>query len=566
MRGLLLFVIFVAAKGYGGASEINYSTRRYSEAAFNRYVHPGALSHSISVRILNEKGVPTPARVRFTSLDNTYHAPDGHTSDFRIVPENEPVSIERDIILKPERRYAYVDGKFNIDLPVGQKIIVEVVKGYQYRIVKDTLEILSGTTSLDIPLEKWFDFPGKKWYSGDVHIHFINQETALLEMKAEDLNVANLLTSDFTFDKDRFTGRPDIVSEKEHVVFVGQEYREDRLGHINLLNIKSLVQPVSEMRKFHYPLNTAESERVHAGGGHVSWAHFAAWPGLEGPLGIVLKRVDAVELLCTIDPFQTPIFVSEVVPDLPMNSGLGLWYRLLNCGLKIPATAGTDKMNNQVTVGANRVYAEVEGKFSYEAWIEALNKGRTFITNSPLIFCKVDEAGPGGSVQLAKGKKVHVTAEVYSQLPYDRLEIIANGKVIGFKNIEGFREHETLEIDFQPGESSWIAARCYRSSVRDSREGVNFIQRIKYQETSTSLNEYFGTLRPETVFAHTSPAWVELDNQPVRSKNDIDYFVQYLNNSKEWLDKKGRFPSEDAKKEVLDTFDKGIEAFYDLLK
>ena len=136
-------------------------------------------------------------------------------------------------------------------------------------------------------------------------------------------------------------------------------------------------------------------DEAHAQDGHVSWAHFAAWPGLEGPLGVIMKKVDAVELLCTIDPFHEPIFVSDVVPEVRMNSGLKLWYRLLNCGFKIPVTAGTDKMGNFVTVGANRTYAQIKGEFSYENWIDALNHGRTFVSNSPFLVIYSKRQGCG---------------------------------------------------------------------------------------------------------------------------------------------------------------------------
>jgi hypothetical protein len=56
--------------------------------------------------------------------------------------------------------------------------------------------------------------------------------------------------------------------------------------------------------------------------GIVSWAHFAAWPGLEGPLAVVLKKVDAVEMLSTIDPFCEPIFVSDVGTGLTDEHGI----------------------------------------------------------------------------------------------------------------------------------------------------------------------------------------------------------------------------------------------------
>ena len=72
-----------------------------------------------------------------------------------------------------------------------------------------------------------------------------------------------------------------------------------------------------------------------------------------------------------------------MVPELAANDGLRLWYRYLNCGFRLTATAGTDKMTTFVTVGANRVFARVDGEFTYQNWIDALKAGRTFITNSP---------------------------------------------------------------------------------------------------------------------------------------------------------------------------------------
>ena len=80
----------------------------------------------------------------------------------------------------------------------------------------------------------------------------------------------------------------------------------------------------------------------------------------------------------------------------------------------------------------------------------------------------------------------------------------------------------------------------------------------------TLLNQYFGTLRPETVFAHTSPIYLMLNDLPPRSAKDAAYFVHYLDNSINWLQEKGSFPSDKAKFEVLEAFRKGREAFVEL--
>ncbi|HEX8038816.1 MAG TPA: CehA/McbA family metallohydrolase [Chryseosolibacter sp.] len=512
------------------------------------------------IRLFDEEGKPAAARVRVTVNDSIYIAPEGHEADFAFT------NYGGDVILDSNRRFAYVDGTFAIETPANKPVRFEITKGYAYALVDTTMNPSRSGGTVDIHLKKWFKFPRGKWYSGDVHVHYIDPATGLLEMKAEDLNVCNILTSDFTTDQDRFRGAPEPFSDSLHIVYVNQEFREDRLGHVNLLNLKKLIEPVKTMREFNYPLNAKGLDEARKQGGYVSWAHFAAWPGVEGPLDIVLNKVHSVELLSTIEPFSEPTFVADIIPDLRMNSGLRLWYRLLNCGLRIPATAGTDKMSNWVTVGANRVFALTEGKFSYQRWIDALEKGATFISNSPFLLCTVEGRNPGEEIRLRKNTTVTITAEVWSQFPLDRLEIVANGKVVGEKIVEKHQSYTKLEIEFTPSESCWVAARAHQFTEEDRDHGVSFMQRRDAGGGPTFLNRYYGTLRPETTFAHTSPSYVIVEQRPIRSKEDAEYFVTYLENGISWLKRSGRFPSEQAKQEALDTFKKGQELFRQLAK
>jgi hypothetical protein len=521
----------------------------------------------IIVRILDEHGKPTAARIRVTGHDSVYYAPEGHRVDFPLTELEGDMGRGGDVMLDNDRRFAYVEGTFEINLPEKEAIRFEAVKGFAYRFYDTTINISFETDIINIQLEKWFEFPeGHKWYSGDVHTHQIDSATALLEMKAEDVNVCNILISDFTDYQSSFRGAPEPISDSLHIVYLNQEYRQYELGHINLLNLKKLIEPVKPIREYQYPLNIKAMDQTHARGGHVSWAHFAAYPALEGPLAIVLGKVDAVEVLCTIDPFDEPVFISYVVPDLQMNSGLRLWYRLLNCGLKIPASAGTDKMTNWQTVGGNRVYASIKGKFNYQSWIDALDSGNSFITNSPMLFCTVDDKNPGEEINISKPKTVKIIAEVYSQLPVDRLEIIANGDVIAEKIIEKGQHHAKLEFEYTPNKSVWIAARAHQFKQDDMVKGVSFSKRRDVGGGPTLFNRYYGTLRPETVFAHTSPSYVVVGNKPIRSVKDAEYFVQYLQNAISWLQKSGHFPSKEAKQEVLNSFKKGIEMYKKLAK
>ncbi|MEQ6118033.1 CehA/McbA family metallohydrolase [Reichenbachiella sp. MALMAid0571] len=521
-------------------------------------------SSTISVKLFDEQNKLTAARVRFTDMEGNYIAPINQQADFPVTNANIPESKEQGAVMDNDRRFAYVDEQFDITLPVDS-VRIEVVKGFHYKIYDDTLAISQVGEKLDIQLKKWFKPPEDNWFTGDVHVHHIDPEMALLEMKAEDVNVCNLLISDFTTDHENFRGEIEPESDPEHIIYYGQEYREYNLGHVNLLNLKGkLIEPSKGDRGYQYPLNLSASDEVRKNNGHISWAHFAAWPGLEGPLALVLKKVDAVELLCTIDPFHEPIFASDVVPEIKMNSGLRLWYRLLNCGLNIPLSAGTDKMNNQVTVEANRVYAQVEEDFTYDNWINAINQGKTFISNSPFISFKVDDQGPGSIIDASGKRSYKITVEVWSQFPIDRLEIVVNGELLAEKAIAAGESHAQLEATYSTEKSVWLAARAYQFSRQYTKEGLSLSQRRDAGGGSTIFNQYFGTLRPETIFAHTSPVYLMVDDQPVKSLADANYFVRYLDNSIKWLEESGSFPSETAKQEVLNTFREGREVFAEL--
>src|SRR5205823_11012515 len=77
-------------------------------------------------------------------------------------------------------------------------------------------------------------------------------------------------------------------------------------------------------------------------------------------------------------------------------STAAVWYRLLDCGLRLPAGAGTDAMANYASlrgpVGMNRVYVKAQGVLSRESFLAGLKAGRTFATNGPLVGLRVDKA------------------------------------------------------------------------------------------------------------------------------------------------------------------------------
>src|SRR5437764_13850697 len=82
----------------------------------------------ITVHIFDENNKLTAVRIRVTGPDSVYYAPEGHSVDFPITERGGDVGQGGDVILDNNRRFAYVDGTFNIDLPENQVIKFEVVK------------------------------------------------------------------------------------------------------------------------------------------------------------------------------------------------------------------------------------------------------------------------------------------------------------------------------------------------------------------------------------------------------------------------------------------------------
>ena len=85
---------------------------------------------------------------------------------------------------------------------------------------------------------------------------------------------------------------------------------------------------------------------------------------------------------------------------LPPPRGNGFWtqeiyYHILNCGLRIPPSAGSASgvLNNPV--GYNRVYVHLGPDCSYARWWEGLRAGRSFVTNGPLLRVQAGGQLPG---------------------------------------------------------------------------------------------------------------------------------------------------------------------------
>jgi hypothetical protein len=396
--------------------------------------------------------------------------------------------------LAGEQQYAYVDGDCVVDLPCGS-VYVEISRGYEIAPLRRVVEIGPESEELTFSLERVLRWRERGWVTADTHVHFLSPQTALLEGRAEGVNVVNLLASQWgemfsnvgDFDGSSTLGSRELGGDGEFLVRVGSENRMQVLGHISLLGYAGrMIHPLCSggpsESALGDPLEVSMADwaqRCREQGGLVVMPH-APDPQLERAADLVLGLVDAVEMMS----FSPLVHAAPISPY-----GLADWYRYLNLGYHVPLVAGSDKMSARTLLGGIRTYAYLgERELSYEAWMDAVRAGDTFVTIGPLVSVDVEGVRPGGRLELpAGGGTVTVSWSVESAaLPLDRLEIVAGGLVAEDVTLAGTLRasgQATVRIE----ESTWIAAR-----VRGS-----------YHETT------------EPVAAHTSAVQVRVGDQPL---------------------------------------------------
>ena len=109
-----------------------------------------------------------------------------------------------------------------------------------------------------------------------------------------------------------------------------------------------------------------------------------------------------------------------------------IYFKLLECGLRIPPSAGSGSGESPNPVGYNRVYVHLDGDFSYQAWWKNFRAGRVFVTNGPLLRPTVEGEPPGHVFNAEPGTELELeiglSLSTGDTISY--LDIIQNGQAI----------------------------------------------------------------------------------------------------------------------------------------
>jgi hypothetical protein len=360
--------------------------------------------------------------------------------------------------------------------------------------------------SEQIELRRFVDMSEQGWWSGDLDVR---RDAADIEaaMLADDLHVVPLIT----WWNDQ-SPRKRILPEQALVTF-----NNDRLYHLlgggyawpggQLLIFNLPAPPARVVQKGDHPpiVRQIHEARQYPG----VWSDLAAPFAWDLPMLIAHGQLDSVQVahrgICRKSvinheqggkPRDTLLF-----PGAWGNARWSqeIYFRLLNCGIKLPPSAGSGSGKSPNPVGYNRVYVHVDGPFSYEKWWEAFGAGRVTITNGPLLRPKVHGQLPGYTFHSPPGQSVELDPglTLSTREPISYLEIIKDGKV----------EHS---IRFDE----------YKKSGR--------LPRIKFDESGWFVIRAVTDVRETYRFAMTGPYYVEIGEKPRISKSSAQFFLDWV--------------------------------------
>ena len=469
-----------------------------------------------------------PARVYLNSRDGTpfyfsVDRPNGTAIRYEKQNWNNKQSVEYHTTVSAHPCVAKV--------PAGNYLLT-IESGKSYRGIARDIVVSDQDIELEIPLKRWNDPTARKWYSGDTHLHRTIDELRNVVL-AEDLNVALPLTYWVTRSDTPPTNGDKNNQDTQHSALIevddthliwprNTEYeiftvgkQKHTLGAIFVLGHKDgLLQTVPPWKPLIDSMTTNDPKTIFD------------MDKLDWPFAMLLPTLapNAVYELSNNHTWRTqfgfrnwntlaPAFLQ---PPYGAASGghrewldytHGLYYTLLNCGLRMAPSAGTANGVHPVPAGFSRVYVHLPDGFGFDAWMRELKKGRSFVTTGPMLYATADGHDPGEVFRRVGTDAAPVTLkmEIESETPLLYGEVLINGRpdhLLKVKNerteLNTFRSQLSKQI--VPKRSGWFAIRFWE-----------------------------GRPDGQVRFAHTAPWYVEVDAKPVAVPlQEKEYLVQRM--------------------------------------
>jgi Tol biopolymer transport system component len=402
---------------------------------------------SVRVRVVDQSGRTTPARMYLTGSDGKFYAP---TDEFARLGEIS------------NRHTFYTNGEFTVEVPSGQAA-VEAVHGFEY---SPATGVVQAGGSLTLQVRRLLNLPARGWYGGSTHVHtgyggnfHPTIESIERISRAEDQHMLNALAANKDnriFGWQFFVpgGEELAISRPDHKVIVGEEYRPPFWGHVFFIGLRDhLISPYTTGYEGTgieslYPSNTDMFRKAIAQGAVTGYVH--AFSGDADPLEHGLGGGKAFPIDAALGTVHA-IEWSEAG-----HAALGVIHKIWNNDLRVAPVGGEDSISDmhiRKLVGSSRTYVYAGPRLSAQSWQDGLRNGHTFFSTGPLLDFRVAGKIPGDAIQLpAGGGTITLEGGVTCLAPISKLIVYRNGTVL-----KEFAVDRPFREEIRVTESGWYS-------------------------------------------------------------------------------------------------------------
>jgi hypothetical protein len=388
---------------------------------------------------------------------------------------------------------------------------LRVERGPEYDPVCETIEIGSEpVVHHQVVLKRWINMRKLGYLSGEDHLHVPSEQLGAM-LAAEGLDVGTSLS---WWNGPEFK-LPAGAQSLPRVSFGWRHFPatlfdaevEDQWGAVYLIGLKRPLSLPADARRSHLPfVGTAREQGAlicYQGG----WSREVLLDALLGCVDVVnvcnnnfqrhkYQPRRQFSNLLNLDGFPE-------YPDTPegmMQMNIDTYYRLLNCGLRLAAGAGSAPGAKTTPAGYNRSYVRLAGATDAADFLEAWRGAKNFVTDGPMIFLTVNGSNsPGSVIALPKsGGPLRVSARAVCNQPLRSLEIVVNGAVAAHAGLRAQGHEWQVDLTANVQQGSWVAARATAEDRLLSDDEL-----ARYVKTDGKPQK-----PSRLLFGHTSPVYV----------------------------------------------------------
>jgi hypothetical protein len=441
---------------------------------------------------------------------------------------------------------------------ISGNLTVEAFAGPEFEMAKDAVKIREGKgADLKLQLQRIAHPRKAGWRSGNTHLHIMKLTRAQADNYLKTVPRSDGLELVFVSNLRRAKAELEYITNEHRLADLkklesadlrfgwGQEHRHNYgpggqgYGHVMLLNIKKLVRPVSigsgimlqgtDAPPLQRGIRTARGQ-----GATVIWCHNSF--GLEDIPNWFSGTVDA----------------QNIFDGGAHDSYEKTYYRYLNVGLRVPFSTGTDWFMYDFS----RVYVKMDGELTPQRWLAALRKGRSYITNGPLLELRCGQKDIGDVIAIDKPRTLVFRGRVRGRNDFRKLQLIHNGKVVKEAATRKIGGHHAAIVNWTlkadgPG---WVALRVDSGFATLPASAPVALK-------GKGVNE-FG----QGLFGHTSPIYIDYAGRRVFQPDTARALAKEMEAAVDEILKRSKFAGDAEKMQVLRVYTSGIEALEKRLK